>query len=110
MQETMFTWQGLMTIGGASMLVFLIVLYSTRLIDRWWRWGTDLYAVFWGFIILALANIAQGGKVADWRLWALSFCNAFLVAAAAGKLRDKSVTELDRRKGVLMAIGGSRKE
>ena len=105
MQDTLFTWQGLVTIGGASMLTFLIVLYTGRLIDNWWKAGTDLYALIWAFIILSVANIATGGNPLNWQLYALAFCNSFLVAAASGKLRDKSVTELERKKGVMMATG-----
>lgn len=109
MQDTLFTWQALITLGGAAMLTFLIVLYTMRVIDPWWKWGTDLYAAGWGFIILAVANLAMGAVI-TWQLFALAFFNAFLVAAAAGKLRDKSVTELERRKGVLMAIGEIKRE
>lgn len=101
MQDTLFTWQALVTLSGAAMLTFLIVLYTSRVIDSWWKWGTDLYAVVWGFIILTVAGIASGGNVLDWRLYVLAFFNAFLIAAAAGKLRDKSVAEMERRNGVL---------
>jgi len=93
MENTLFTWQTLVTLGGASMLTFLIVLYTNRIINSWWPFGTDLYAVFWGFVILTMANIAAGASITDWRTYALSFCNSFLVAAAAGKLRDKSISE-----------------
>lgn len=97
MQDTLFTWQALVTLSGAAMLTFLIVLYTSRVIDRWWKWGTDLYAVAWGFIILAVAGIATGSNPLDWRLYVLAFFNAFLIAAAAGKLRDKSITESERK-------------
>lgn len=97
MQDTLFTWHALVTLSGAAMLTFLIVLYTSRVIDSWWKWGTDLYAVAWGFIILAVAGIATGSNPLDWRLYALAFCNAFLIAAAAGKLRDKSVSEANRK-------------
>lgn len=97
MQDTLFTWHALVTLSGAAMLTFLIVLYTGRVIDRWWKWGTDLYAVCWGFIILAVAGIATGNNPLDWRLYVLAFFNAFLIAAAAGKLRDKSITEGERK-------------
>jgi hypothetical protein len=105
MEDTLFSWQTLATLTGAAMLVFLITLYTARIVDGWWKWGTDLYAVIWGFIILTLASLAMGANWHDWRTYGLTFCNSFLVAAAAGKLRDKSVTELERRKGVLLATG-----
>ncbi len=93
MEDTLFTWQALITLGGAAMLTFLIVLYTGRLIDSWWKIGTDLYAVLWAWLILIVANIAMGGNPYDWRLYILAFFNSFLVAAAAGKLRDKSISE-----------------
>lgn len=98
MYDALFTWQSLITLGGAAMLTFLIVLYTSRVVDSWWKWGTDLYAALWGFIVLTVANLGMGSNPEDWRLYALSFFNAFLVAAAAGKLRDKSITEMERRK------------
>lgn len=110
MTDNLFTWQALVTLSGAAMLVFLITLYTARVVDKWWKWGTDLYATLWGFIILSLATIATGGNPLNWRLYVLSFFNAFLIAAAAGKLRDKSITEQERRKGVLMATGQIKRE
>jgi len=92
-EDTLFTWATLITLGGAAMLTFLIVLYTGRLIESWWKWGTDLFASLVGFGILTVANIAAGANPTDWRTYALSFCNSFLVAAAAGKLRDKSISE-----------------
>jgi len=104
MTDSLYSWQAMATLSGAAMLTFLITLYTARLVDRWWRWGTDLYAAGWGFIILTLTNLATGGNPLDWRTYGLAFFNSFLVAAAAGKLRDKSVTELERRNGVLAVI------
>ncbi len=98
MQDTLFTWQTLVTLSGAAMLTFLITLYTTRVVDKWWKWGTDLYAVLWGFIILSVSGIATGGNPLSWQLYVLAFFNAFLIAAAAGKLRDKSITEQERRR------------
>lgn len=92
------------------MLTFLITLYTTRLADRWLKWGTDLYAVTWGSVILVCANLATGANPMDWRVYCLCFFNAFLIAAAAGKLRDKSIAEMERRKGVLMAVGDIKRE
>lgn len=104
MQETLFTWEMLRTIPGAAMAVFLVVLFTSRFIEKWWPGGTSLYAVFWSFVFLVGANIALGASYIDWRLWALCFPNAFVVALAAGKLSDKATTELQRRQGVLLAL------
>ncbi|HNX29660.1 MAG TPA: hypothetical protein PKN87_09680 [Syntrophomonadaceae bacterium] len=99
MADSLFSWSTLMTLSGAAMITFLIVLYTGRMMDTcgWWRWGTDLYAAFWAFLILIAANIANGGDYLDWRLYGLAFLNSFLVAASAGKLRDKAVVEDLRR-------------
>ena len=97
MPDALFTWQSLITLGGAAMLTFLIVLYTARVVDRWWPWGTDLYAAVWGLIVLTVANLAMGADPLDWRLYALSFFNAFLLAATAGN-SDKSIDEMERHK------------
>jgi hypothetical protein len=59
--------------------------------------GTDIYAAFWAFIVLVLASIANGGNYWDWKMWLLAFFNSFLVAASAGKLRDKSIAEAKKK-------------
>ena len=99
MADSLFSWTTLMTLSGAAMITFLIVLYTGRIIDdcKWWRWGTDLYAALWAFVILVIANIASGGNYTDWTMYALAFFNSFLVAASAGKLRDKSLDEAKRK-------------
>ncbi len=80
------------------MITFLIVLYTSRVVDSLgWKWGTDLYAAAWAFIILVIANIATGGDYGDWRVYGLAFFNSFLVAASAGKLRDKSIKEKEKK-------------
>ncbi|MDD2498357.1 MAG: hypothetical protein PHY90_09560 [Desulfitobacteriaceae bacterium] len=107
MTDNLFSWDTLMTLSGAAMITFLIVLYTGRFIDncRFWRLGTDMYAVLWAFIILVVANIASGGNILDWRMYPLAFFNSFLVAASAGKLRDKSLAEAER-KGRAKTSGG----
>lgn len=97
MPDTLFTFEALVTLSGAAMLTFLVVLYTGRVIDKWWKWGTDLYAVLCGFVILLLANLANGASPIDWRVYVLCFFNAFVIAAAAGKLRDKSIAEQARK-------------
>lgn len=100
MAGSLFSWTTLMTLSGAAMITFLIVLYTGRIIDEWkcWKWGTDLYAALCAFVILIIANVASGGDKTDWRMYALAFFNSFLVAASAGKLRDKSLDEAERKK------------
>lgn len=99
MENNLFSWTTLMTLSGAAMITFLIVLYTGRIIDdcKWWKWGTDLYAALCAFVILIVANLASGGNCRDWTMYALAFFNSFLVAAAAGKLRDKSLGEAERK-------------
>ena len=80
--------------------IVLIVLYFGRLVDKWawWHWGTDLFAALCAFIVLIIASIATRGDYTDWKLYCLAFFNSFLVAAAAGKLRDKSLVEAERKR------------
>lgn len=73
------------------MLTFFIVQYSKRMLDRFVWFPTDLYAVIVAYIVLLAAQLAMGAKVADWRLYVLTFANAFLVAAAAAQIQDKSI-------------------
>lgn len=91
----LFTWQALLTIGGASLLTFYIVQYTKVLIDRIlqkWRIPTDLYAVLVAWVVLLAAQFAIGVQaVGDWRTYFLTFANAFLVAAAAGQIQNKSI-------------------
>lgn len=100
MADSLLSWETLMTLSGAAMITFLIVLYFGRLIDKWawWRCGTDLFAALCAFIVLIIASIANGGDYTDWKLYCLAFFNSFLVAASAGKLRDKSLNEYERKK------------
>lgn len=100
MENNLFSWTTLMTLSGAAMITFLIVLYTGRIIDdcKRWKWGTDLYAAFWAFVILVVANVASGGNCKDWTMYVLAFFNSFLVAASAGKLRDKSLYEAERKR------------
>lgn len=100
MADSLFSWTTLMTLSGAAMITFLIVLYTSRFIDncKYWKLGTDMYAALWAFVILCVANIASGGNYKDWTMYALAFFNSFLVAASAGKLRDKSLDEYERKR------------
>ncbi|MBB6729526.1 hypothetical protein [Cohnella zeiphila] len=92
MEGQLFTWESLSAIGGASLLTFFVVQYTKGLVDRIASWlPTDVYAVGVSFLILLLAQIAKGADSADWRLYVLSFANAFLVASAAAQLHNKVI-------------------
>lgn len=99
MDDQLFTWTELSTIGGSSLLTFFIVQYTKMLIDRFVSWlPTDLYAVMVAFVILILAQLALGADGSDWRLYVLAFANGFLVAAAAGQMHHKSLNPPKPRK------------
>ncbi|MNC07073.1 hypothetical protein D3C75_546030 [compost metagenome] len=90
--EQLFTWEALSAMGGASLLTFFIVQYTKGLLDRIApTFPTDLLAVLVAWLILTFAQLAIGADGTDWRLYGLSFANAFLVAAAAGQIQNKSV-------------------
>lgn len=92
MQEPLFTWETLATMGGASLLTFFIVQYTKSLIDRVVKnLPTDIYAVVVAWIILTVAQLALNQPADDWRLYVLSLANAFLVAATAGQMQQKSI-------------------
>ncbi len=77
--------------GGASLLTFFIVQYTKGLIERFFPWPTDYYAVMVAFGVLLIAQLAVGADGTDWRLYALTFANAFLVSAAAAQMQSKSL-------------------
>lgn len=89
--DNLFTWEVISTLAGASAITYLIVSYTKRTIDIFWpKWlGTDLYAVLISFLILLAASgfanppLTLSGVV-------LALFNAFLVAAASGKMNDKA--------------------
>jgi len=95
--DKLFTWEAIATLTGSATLVYFIVAYTKRPMDKLLPklmkvLGTDLYAVFWAFIILMIATaVILGGLT--WASAALAFFNAFIVAAAAGKMNDKAVSE-----------------
>lgn len=91
MPDTLFTFDALATLAGASLLTYLVVQYTKALVDRVLSLPTDLYAVFIGASILTLAQLATGANPADWRIYVLSLANGFLVAATAGKLNDTAL-------------------
>ncbi|HHY13970.1 MAG TPA: hypothetical protein GX526_04945 [Thermoanaerobacterales bacterium] len=93
--DTLFTWEVLATLAGASGITYLIVAYTKRIVDSLPVLkiiGTDLYAVFIGFLVLLGATAALG-QVLTWANVVLALLNGFLVAATAGKMSDKAVTD-----------------
>ncbi len=98
--DKLFTWEAIATLTGAATLVYFIIAYTKRPIDKLLPRlmeiiGTDLYAVFWAFIVLLVATAVITGEL-TWASAALAFFNSFIVAAAAGKMNDKAVTENQR--------------
>ncbi|MBO8169365.1 MAG: hypothetical protein H0Z35_09310 [Thermoanaerobacteraceae bacterium] len=89
MPDSLFTFDALATLAGASLLTYLVVQYTKALVDRVLSLPTDLYAVFIGALVLA--QLATGADPADWRVYVLSVANGFLVAATAGKLNDAAL-------------------
>lgn len=90
--DTLFSWDALATLAGASLLTFFIVQYFKGLLDRWAPGlPTDVFAVFVAWAILTLAQLAAGASATDWRLYMLAFANAFLIAAAAGQMHNKAL-------------------
>ena len=96
MPDQLFTWNSLATLAGASFLTFLITAYLKRIVDRYWSWGTDLFAVIVGTLVILLSLLATG-QLFTWELMVLSVFNGFLVAATAGKIHDKTLQERDRK-------------
>lgn len=93
MQESQFfTWEALSAMGGASLLTFFIVQYSKNLLDEYLKLPTDVFAVMVAFFVLLAAQFATGSSVTDWRVYALTFANSFLVAAAAAQMQQKSIS------------------
>src|SRR5262245_17125448 len=93
MDGQLFTWETLSALGGASLLTFFVVQYTKGLIDRIFGGllPTDIYAVLVSFVILLLSQLATGADGTDWRMYALSLANSFLVAAAAGQIQNKAM-------------------
>lgn len=92
MPDNLFTFENLSNLAGASLLTYLIVQYTKSTLDLFLKIPTDLYAVAVGSLVLMGAQLASGGNASDWRLYALSLANGFLVAATAGKINDAALT------------------
>jgi len=91
MPDSLFTFDALATLAGASLLTYLVVQYTKNLLDKVISLPTDIYAVLVGAVILLLAQLATGASAGDWRVYVLALANGFLVAATAGKLNDAAL-------------------
>lgn len=96
--DELYSWQYIGTLAGAAMITYLIVAYTKRAVDAWWppALGTDLYAVLVAWLVLLAAMGAQG-ELSGLLSVVLCLFNGFLVAAAAGKLNDKAISEAERQ-------------
>lgn len=92
MPNNLFTFDNLANLAGASLLTYLIVQYTKTTLDLFIKIPTDLYAVAVSWAVLVVSRLAAGESASDWRMYALSFANSFLVAATAGKLNDSALT------------------
>jgi general stress protein CsbA len=92
MPESLFTFDALASLAGASLMTYLVVQYTKGTLDRLIKIPTDLYAVLVGTGVLLMAQLAKGESASDWRIYALSLANGFLVAATAGKLNDAALS------------------
>ncbi|NPV69290.1 MAG: hypothetical protein HPY55_01435 [Firmicutes bacterium] len=97
MADKLFTVETLATLGGASFLTYLVVAYTKTLVQKALGITTDIYSVIVGFIVVLLAQFAMGASPFNWIVYFLSVANGFLVAAAAGKMNDKAITEYEKR-------------
>jgi hypothetical protein len=100
MDGQLFTWEALSAMGGASLLTYLVVLYTKELVARAVPGlPTALYAVIVGFVVLVVAQLGGGANPGDWRIYALSLANGFLVAATAGHMSEKALNPPGAKKG-----------
>ena len=92
----LFTWEQLTTMTAVSTLTYLIVA-NTKELPGIKKIKTFLWSVFVSAIILCVANLAIGASWLDWKLYALCFFNAWIVAAVAGKMNDSAVINVIKK-------------
>lgn len=100
MPDSLFTFDALATLAGASLLTYLVVSYTKTTVDKI-KPGlpTDLYAVSVATLVLVAAQLATGANPVNWRVYALALANGFLTAAAAGKMNDAALRPPGSRAG-----------
>ena len=92
MDSQLFTWESLATISSISLLIYLIVQNTKKLVDRLSICiPTDFYTIIISYIVLLLVNGARGTDMNDWKPYVLCLFNSFLVASLAGHVHHKSV-------------------
>jgi hypothetical protein len=69
-------------------LVFLITQNLKTVIDRRRKLPTQLLSTGIAFVVLLGAMFGTGASARSWETYFLALANAFLVAAAAGKMFD----------------------
>jgi len=100
-QSTLFTWTTLGSMSGATLLTFMVVQYTKKIVD-WFaampyvgvvlQWfNTDLYAWMIASVILFLASWATGTLIFPFYPFDVALCiaNGLLVAMAAGQMFNK---------------------
>ena len=96
--DNLYNWNTLATLAGASGLAFLITSYTKRWANTWWPkvLGTDMYVWSVSCVILISTTLAI-----DWPPTVdkivLCLFNGFLVAATAGKMSDKALSESNKK-------------
>jgi hypothetical protein len=88
----LFTWDTLGTISGAALFLFFFVQYTKALVDKYLKFlPTDIYVILVAWAILMITQLARGSNMLDWRLYALAFANAFIVASTSSHMLQKSL-------------------
>jgi hypothetical protein len=89
-QDSLFTFENLGTIGGASLLCFLVVAYTKGLIDSFAPWiPTNVYSLFVATTILVLVQLNTNPAALHlWQTYFLSLANGVLVSATASHTNE----------------------
>lgn len=94
-QDTLFTFDSLATLGGASLLVFFITSFTKGLFDKLFpKIPTDIFVIVISFLVVYVTSIATGSDPYNWKTLFLSFANSFLVASTASYTHIKATTAL----------------
>lgn len=97
----LITWDYLKTISGAAFMTFLIVQYTKNLLDqyKWLKVPTDVYAVLVAYVVYLTSQLSGDVDAYDWKVYVLSFFNAFIISMVAGQLLNKAINPPDVKKG-----------
>jgi len=89
--DSLFTFDTIRTLGGASFLCYLIVAYTKDIIDKWFSsWlPTNVYSLFVATVILILIQLNDNpGSLFEWQTYFLAAANGFLVSATASHTHE----------------------